>query len=117
NFSHALPEILRELGIYDYFRFVTYSDCVGTAKPDTAIFADALRRANVSPDRVVHVGDSYEADVLGARHAGITPIWLVNDPPLNPGCLWAGNMLGVLDLLGVEHLYKPPRHNYTNPSE
>jgi HAD superfamily hydrolase (TIGR01509 family) len=108
NFSHALPGILRKLGIYDFFRFVTYSDNVGAEKPDALIFADALHRAGISPDHVIHVGDSYEADVLGARSAGITPVWLVNDPPLNPDCLWAGNMLGVLDLLGLEHIYRPP---------
>jgi putative hydrolase of the HAD superfamily len=52
------------------------SGVVGSAKPDAEIFRVALRRAEVPPDRVVHVGDTVGADVVGARAAGITPIHL-----------------------------------------
>jgi len=52
------------------------SGVVGSAKPDPAIFQVALGRAGVPADRVVHVGDTVRADVVGARAAGITPIHL-----------------------------------------
>jgi putative hydrolase of the HAD superfamily len=50
------------------------SALVGSAKPDTGIFTAALRRADVTPTSVVHVGDSLRSDIDGARAAGIPPI-------------------------------------------
>lgn len=56
--------------------FVVDSHHVGSAKPDPAIFAAALERLDVAPERVVHVGDTAHADVDGALAAGITPLHL-----------------------------------------
>ena len=47
---------------------------VGAAKPDRVIFARALELAGVDAGAAVHAGDSVEADVLGARAAGIAPV-------------------------------------------
>jgi putative hydrolase of the HAD superfamily len=44
--------------------------------PDGAVFATALRRAGVPAARAVHVGDSLDEDVKGARAAGIEPLLL-----------------------------------------
>ena len=45
-------------------------------KPRSEIFNLALKKFGYAPDEVVHVGDSVTSDVLGAKAAGITPIWL-----------------------------------------
>jgi HAD superfamily hydrolase (TIGR01549 family) len=74
NISCRLPELLKQLGIAPYFDFAIASDVFGVSKPDSRIFEEALRRGNVDASRAIHVGDSYEADVVGARNAGITPI-------------------------------------------
>lgn len=50
------------------------STVVGVAKPDPGIFAVALGRCGVAPDRAIHVGDTPAADVDGARAAGVTPV-------------------------------------------
>jgi putative hydrolase of the HAD superfamily len=50
------------------------SALVGSSKPDPRIFQVALRRANVEPESVVHVGDMISTDLNGARSAGIVPI-------------------------------------------
>jgi FMN phosphatase YigB (HAD superfamily) len=44
----------------------------GVTKPNPGIFNEALRRAGVRPDQVIHVGDSYEEAYLGATPLGIT---------------------------------------------
>ena len=54
--------------------FVIASAAVGVSKPHPDIFRFALERANLQPHEVVYVGDSYVADVLGARSVGITPV-------------------------------------------
>ncbi len=56
--------------------FMVTSEDTGMSKPDPAIFAAALRRANCSPQEAVMIGDSRSADVLGAHAAGIRAIWL-----------------------------------------
>jgi putative hydrolase of the HAD superfamily len=45
-------------------------------KPDPRFFALALSRMEARAETTVHVGDLYEADVRGARAAGIEPVLL-----------------------------------------
>ena len=76
NFSHRLPRILRDTGLAPYLDTVTYSFEAGAEKPHPRIFHAALARANVPPERVLMVGDSYESDYLGARSAGFHALLL-----------------------------------------
>ncbi len=45
-------------------------------KPHRELFVHALQVAGCEPNEAVHIGDSYQSDVEGAKNAGITPIWL-----------------------------------------
>ena len=74
NNSSILPLQLRVLGIADAFDSVSWSEEMGVEKPDRRIFEVALERIGAQPHEIVYVGDSYEADVVGAKGAGITPI-------------------------------------------
>jgi YjjG family noncanonical pyrimidine nucleotidase len=51
------------------------SEDVGFTKPDPRIFAIALERLELQAGEVVMVGDSWSADVGGARQAGIAAVW------------------------------------------
>lgn len=44
-------------------------------KPNRRIFELALEMADLKPEDVWYVGDSYACDVIGARNAGIFPVW------------------------------------------
>jgi len=50
------------------------SGAVGVAKPDPRIFELALDVVGATADRAIHVGDTYQYDVRGARAAGIRPV-------------------------------------------
>ena len=52
---------------------------VGSAKPDARIFQIALEIAGVPPHAAWHVGDTPEADVEGARAAGLRPLLIARD--------------------------------------
>ncbi|MCZ7573844.1 MAG: HAD family hydrolase [Ardenticatenaceae bacterium] len=52
------------------------SEEIGVAKPDPAIFEAALRRLGCDREAAVMVGDSWQADILGAHAAGIRAVWL-----------------------------------------
>lgn len=65
---------MKDLKLTHYFDTVTYSQEARADKPDPAIFRLALECARCAPEDAVHVGDNYEADVVGARRASITPV-------------------------------------------
>ncbi len=77
DWGSSLTGILDDLGLGPYLDFVLASGAAGHAKPDPAFFRLALERAGVSPDRAVMVGDSYQADVVGARSAGMDGVLLL----------------------------------------
>jgi putative hydrolase of the HAD superfamily len=83
NWDCSLPGWLEGAGLRDLLDDVVSSAAVGAAKPDPAIFAAALERADARPEDAVHVGDSLEKDVAGARAAGIRPVLVYRDggPP------------------------------------
>lgn len=62
------------LGLRRYMKSVVISGAVGYSKPRPEIFNIALRDAGVAPSEAAHVGDVYEADVVGARNAGMKGI-------------------------------------------
>lgn len=87
NHNDSLLRVLQHHHLKPLLDTVTYSQEAGAEKPDPAVFALALRRAGTTASDAVHVGDSIEADVEGARAVGIHPIWL-NRRRLDcsPGC-------------------------------
>ena len=47
------------------------SETAGVKKPNAIIFEKALEQANAKPEVSVMIGDSYEADILGAKNIGM----------------------------------------------
>ena len=46
----------------------------GAAKPGVEIFQQALAVHNLAPYQALHIGDSYDMDIVGAKAAGLTPV-------------------------------------------
>jgi putative hydrolase of the HAD superfamily len=63
--------MLRSLGVAEYFDNLTISCEVGFLKPRREIFEAALGSLAVKPTEVVHVGDSFKADIVGATSMGM----------------------------------------------
>jgi putative hydrolase of the HAD superfamily len=76
NHHDGLLRDLRHHELGPLFDSVTYSQQAGAEKPDPAIFSLALQRAGCRPVDAVHVGDTIEADVAGARGSGLAPVWV-----------------------------------------
>jgi putative hydrolase of the HAD superfamily len=75
NSEGRLAELFAEIGIAAPFATIVDSGRLGVAKPDPRIFAHALDALGGTPERAFHVGDSWQADVLGALGAGWRAIW------------------------------------------
>ena len=86
NWDDRLDSLLEKLGLAGHFDSQTVSYEVGAEKPDAKIFLTALRRAGVTADEALHVGDSYEEDLCGAEKAGLSAI-LVDRKGRRPGAL------------------------------
>lgn len=75
------------LGVGSLMRVVIVSGAFGFAKPLRAIFELACERLGVAPADVWFVGDNPVNDAIGARHAGLTDVWLRGYAPWPPGRL------------------------------
>jgi putative hydrolase of the HAD superfamily len=88
NFHVPLHNLLEEVGIESYFDVViaSHDSRVRCEKPQARIFELALAALTVAPAHALHVGDDYQADVLGAHGAGLHAVFLDREG-LHPG-LW-----------------------------
>lgn len=74
DWSVTLTPILHAHGLSQHLDFALGSGNIGFCKPHAAFYRLALQRARVAPEQALHVGDSYYADVRGARTVGLTPV-------------------------------------------
>ena len=76
NKAAAFTEpLLKDLGIYEYFRIVVSGDTLPVKKPDPQPLLHAAKFFNVEPSRALMVGDSI-SDVKAARAAGFQIVCL-----------------------------------------
>lgn len=68
-----------QFGIGRFFDVRVFSDEIGIRKPLPPIFEAALEHLGLPADRVVHVGDDLEADVIGAKDVGMHAVWFQTD--------------------------------------
>lgn len=75
GFEEVQHKKLKNSGIDRYFSTVTTSEEVGLKKPNPKVFLTALNKANSLPAQSVMIGDSLEADILGANNIGMQTIF------------------------------------------
>lgn len=93
------------LGIRHYFDIILISEEVAIRKPDRRIFDMALERLSMECDLTWFVGDNPTSDMIGARDAGLVPVWL------SDGRVWDNSLPlphyqieelpALLDILGI----------------
>lgn len=66
---------LRNTGLLPYFDKIVTSERAGALKPSPRIFEFALESASASCSESVYIGDNLEADMLGARNAGLDQVY------------------------------------------
>ena len=75
GFSFVQEVKLQKSNLDKYFVTITNSEVAGHKKPHQNIFQYALTLANASKNQSIMVGDSMEADVLGAMNFGMKAIF------------------------------------------
>jgi len=77
---------LKNSGIKKYFFTVTTSEEVGVKKPNPMIFTSALKKANVNASNSIMIGDTFEADILGAESVGMKTLFYNHRKSKIPAC-------------------------------
>ncbi len=75
GFSEAQEKKLNVSKISHYFKTITNAEIAGVKKPNPIIFKHALQIAKADPEESLMIGDSYEADILGALEVGYDAIF------------------------------------------
>jgi HAD superfamily hydrolase (TIGR01549 family) len=106
---------LHNLGVAGRFDAVLISEEIGITKPHRAIFDAALSRLHCAQGDAVMVGDNWEADVIGARAAGIAAVWFnrFNQPRHAPAPATEISALAPPDVVmkAMEQAMHETRHN------
>ena len=84
NWDASLHAVLARLGVAELLDGIITSAEAGERKPAPGIFERALAAAGVDRSRALHVGDSLEEDVVGARAARIEPVLVRRDGSAGP---------------------------------
>jgi putative hydrolase of the HAD superfamily len=78
--NFAIPEcvdkLLKKHGLDELFDVVVVSGAVNKRKPSPEIFEKALEKLRVSAENTVFVGDTVDADIEGAKSAGMKAIFI-----------------------------------------
>jgi len=79
---------LRDLGIESTFDAIVVAGDHDVYKPDNRVFQLLAEQLGTAPERVLFVGDNYQADIRGAHEAGMRTAWLRHPgmEPTEPTC-------------------------------
>jgi len=79
----TLRKVLTKLKILDLFDFVIFSDEIDMSKPNDKIYellyneVKVLKKSNsIKKEKIVHLGDNYTADYLGAKDFGFNAVFV-----------------------------------------
>ena len=75
GFGNVQYKKIKNSGIEKYFKTITTSEEIGVKKPNPVIFKRALEKANALVKKSIMIGDSFEADILGAENVGLQTLF------------------------------------------
>lgn len=96
-----LYAVMEADGVAQLLDHFTFSDQTGTTKPELRQFTHTLLRLNCPPEQAVHVGDTEQSDIAGAKAAGMRAIRILHDghDPTTAADASARSLPGVLTTL------------------
>lgn len=100
NWDVSLHDVLERTGLRERLDGVATSAEVGSAKPAGELFAAALALAGAQAGEAIHVGDSLEEDIAGARAAGIEAVWVRRERQRDREAPPGVTVIATLDELG-----------------
>ena len=83
GFREVQYKKIENSGLKSYFDKIILSEDAGINKPHPDMFTYALKNTNSRRDQTVMIGDSWDADMVGAYQSRIAQIWFnpASEPP------------------------------------
>ncbi len=75
NNDRRIHKLIPDLGISEHLDYVFCAGDLGCRKPSQEVFKEIAKRIRVSPEKILYIGDSLDADYHGARNAGWQAVW------------------------------------------
>ncbi|WP_136248482.1 HAD family hydrolase [Halomonas borealis] len=72
---------LRRLALSRHFEVSIAAGEMHAPKPDPRCFLMTLARLGTTPERAMHIGDSWQEDILPALRLGMQAAWIAGDAP------------------------------------
>jgi 2-haloalkanoic acid dehalogenase type II len=90
------------VGLGEYFAGAVSARDAGAMKPEPRIFELACESMRLQPHDVLHIGDDWAMDVVGARSAGLHAAWVDRHERSLPDAsvVRVSNLLALCDMLG-----------------
>lgn len=73
-----IKQILEHFGLCGYFSEVYVSSTYSMVKSSGALFKKVLEENSLSPEKIIHIGNDFNSDVMGAKKNGISCLWYHN---------------------------------------
>jgi putative hydrolase of the HAD superfamily len=101
NWDDRLRPLLAALDLASHFEVTMISAEFGCSKPAREIFDSTAQRFRLSPSEILHVGDSWTADVEGARATGFSACQIARG--LSADTDRVSSLLELVDVVGRAH--------------
>jgi putative hydrolase of the HAD superfamily len=75
GFKEVQNKKLENSGLRQFFTNIFISELIGVQKPDKYFFDYSVKSSHANPKECLVIGDSLEADIKGARKAGIDQVF------------------------------------------
>ena len=75
GFKEVQYDKIKKSGLSKYFRKIFISEEIGAQKPDKLIFEYAVKSMNAKKKKSLMIGDSWDADIVGAMNFGIDQVY------------------------------------------
>jgi FMN phosphatase YigB (HAD superfamily) len=97
GFKEVQYEKIHKSELSKYFRKIFISEEIGAQKPGRKIFEHAIKSMNAPKKSTLMIGDSWEADIVGAMNFGIDQVYynpklIRTDPKVNENTIINHNL-------------------------
>ncbi|PCI04844.1 MAG: noncanonical pyrimidine nucleotidase, YjjG family [Flavobacteriaceae bacterium] len=100
GFNEVQYEKLKASKLNPYFNVIITSENVGVKKPNPIIFNEAVKSAETKMTHSIMIGDNWEADIMGAKNAGMEAIFCnFDNKPVAENIKSVSNLLEIKQFL------------------